>query len=98
MIFKTPEPRRCLVFPPVPLDQVSEQKGLTVYSATLANNANLCQMPLCHLKDLTAQRPKFSDSCFKDKIQGALNDFPLDVSNDMDQSDGNIKLWSLSPN
>ncbi|KAJ9074629.1 hypothetical protein DSO57_1004431 [Entomophthora muscae] len=30
--------------------------------------------------------------------QGTLNKLPLDVSNNMDQSDGNIKLQALSPN
>ncbi|KAJ9055779.1 hypothetical protein DSO57_1000637 [Entomophthora muscae] len=30
--------------------------------------------------------------------QGALNELPLDVSNNMEKSDGNIKLQALSPN
>ncbi|KAJ9079007.1 hypothetical protein DSO57_1001220 [Entomophthora muscae] len=30
--------------------------------------------------------------------QGALNELPLDVSNDMNQSDGSIKPQKLSPN
>ncbi|KAJ9081526.1 hypothetical protein DSO57_1013874 [Entomophthora muscae] len=30
--------------------------------------------------------------------QGTLNESPLDVSNDMNQSDGKIKLRALSPN
>ncbi|KAJ9061373.1 hypothetical protein DSO57_1021418 [Entomophthora muscae] len=30
--------------------------------------------------------------------QGALNELPLDVSNNMNQSDGNVELQALSPN
>ncbi|KAJ9086972.1 hypothetical protein DSO57_1037960 [Entomophthora muscae] len=30
--------------------------------------------------------------------QGALNELPIDVSNGIDQSNGNIELWALPPN
>ncbi|KAJ9089226.1 hypothetical protein DSO57_1014977 [Entomophthora muscae] len=30
--------------------------------------------------------------------QGALNETPLDASNNMNQSNGNVKLQELSPN
>ncbi|KAJ9080289.1 hypothetical protein DSO57_1026636 [Entomophthora muscae] len=30
--------------------------------------------------------------------QGVLNESPLDISNDMNQSDGNIELRAVSPN
>ncbi|KAJ9062983.1 hypothetical protein DSO57_1004926 [Entomophthora muscae] len=50
--------------------------------------------------DLTQLTRWFSDlpANLSYNTQGALNEPPLNVSNDMDQSDDNIKLQTLPPN
>ncbi|KAJ9058241.1 hypothetical protein DSO57_1014281 [Entomophthora muscae] len=49
---------------------------------------------------LTIVATKFPDlpTNVSPNTQGALDELSLDVSNDMNQSDGNVELWALSPN